>query len=663
MERTIERYRELVALVTKYNKQYHENDQSDISDYEFDMLNKELREIEAEHPDWITPDSPTQQVGGKVKREMGIAVVHRVPMLSIQDVFSHEEVIDWVRKVKRVRPDALFSVEHKVDGLSITLRYEEGRLTLAETRGDGYIGEDVTLNCMVIPDVLHEIDVPGYLELRGEVFMGHDDFDRYNENQEKLGKPLAANPRNLAAGTLRQLDPEVTRERGLRMVVFNVQDGPQDLMANHTKGLEILASKGIKVVYHKLCSTEEEIIDEIVRIGESRGGLGYNLDGAVVKLEQTAYRAEFTAGSKYEAGHIAYKYPPEEKETELVGVDLAVGRTGKITVTGVLKPIRLCGTTVQRVTLHNQDFIDKKQVGIGGTYLIYKSGEIIPALKEVVKPPREVYKIPDVCPECGQPVYRDVGMSDIKCVNASCPAILVSSITFFTSRDAMDIKDLGEKYIQALIREGYLHSYADIYRLKNYRDELIEKGIIGKEKNTDKILRAIENSKENDPIRLLTGIGISNVGKTTAKDIMEYYSSIPALADATVEELTNIQDIGEITAKSIVDFFNNPTNKAIMDDLQELGVNMSVQKDAVASDILSGKSFCITGTLASMTRKEAEALVEKNGGRIAGVSKKLDYLIAGEKAGSKLDKARTLGVTIISEEEFIKMLGQDWKHN
>lgn len=656
MERTLKRYKELLSLVTKYNKQYHEENGSEISDYEFDMLNKELKEIEAEHPEWIEANTPTKKVGGKVKREFGVTVAHRVPMLSIEDVFSHEEVIKWVCDVKRVRPDALFSVEHKIDGLSVTLRYENGKLTIAETRGDGYVGEDVTLNIMVVQDVVQKIESLDYLEVRGEVYMSHEDFDRFNEKQEELGKPLAANPRNLAAGTLRQLDPEITKERGLKMYIFNVQDGSDDFMANHTKGLDLLASLGIKVVPHKLCSTYEEILAEIEKISESRGEYEYDIDGAVIKIEQTRYRLEFTSGSKYSPGHIAYKYPPEEKESELLNVDLAVGRTGKITVTGILKPIRLCGTTVQRVTLHNQDFINEKQVGIGGTYLIYKSGEIIPALKNMVKPPTEIYKIPEKCPVCDHQVVREIGMADIKCVNPACPATLVRSISFFTSRDAMDIKAFGETYVQTLVEEGYLRSYADIYHLKEHRDQLVEKGLIGKDKNTDKILQAIEASKKNDPVKLLIGLGINNVGKSTAKEIMRNYSGIPSLARATVEELRGVQDVGEITARSIVEFFETQSNQEIIGDLTACGVNMEVKADANASNSLEGKSFCVTGTLSKMGRKEVEAIVEQNGGRIAGVSKKLDYLIVGEDAGSKLEKAKTLGITILSEDEFSAMI-------
>ena len=656
-------YNELKKTINYHMDRYYNQDSPEISDYEYDQLMLLLKVAEKEHPEWITKNSPTQKIGGTAKREAGVKVTHNVPMLSIEDVFEKTDVVNWVNKVHAVHPNCNFSAETKIDGLSATLRYskipgtDKMRLTMAETRGDGLVGEDVTPNALVIPDVQKELDLPyDYLELRGEVYMSHEDFERFNEEQEKLGKPLAANPRNLAAGTLRQLDSAIVKERGLRMFVFNIQDGPQELMESHVDGLNVLAEKGVPVVYHKLCATSEEVLDVIDEIGNMRNELPYDIDGAVVKINQTRYRSEFSSASKYSPGHIAYKYPPEEKETELIGVDLAVGRTGKITVTGVLKPIRLCGTTVQRVTLHNQDFINENQVGVGGTYLIFKSGEIIPKLKQVVKHPETVFKIPDTCPVCGQRVVREEGMADVKCVNPSCPATLVSSISFFTSRDAMDINAFGETYVQTLVDQGYLKSYADIYHLKEYRNELIEKGLIGKEKNTDKILQAIENSKSNPPEKLLTGLGINNVGKATAKEIMRHYDSITALANATVEELTAIQDVGEITAQSIVDFFKNPVDKAIIEDLQKSGVNMEVKKAEGGTNKLEGKSFCITGTLSSMGRKEAEELIEKNGGRIAGVSKKLDYLVAGEAAGSKLEKAKTLGLTILTEDEFMEMI-------
>jgi DNA ligase (NAD+) len=656
-------YNELKKTINYHMDRYYNQDSPEISDYEYDQLMLQLKAAEKEHPEWVTKNSPTQKIGGTAKREAGVKVTHNVPMLSIEDVFEKNDVVNWVNKVHAVHPNCNFSVETKIDGLSMTLRYSKIQgtntmeLTMAETRGDGLVGEDVTVNALVIPDVQKKLDLPyDYLELRGEVYMSHEDFERFNDEQEKLGKSIAANPRNLAAGTLRQLDSAIVKERGLRMFVFNIQDGPGELIEGHVNGLDILAGKGVPVVCHKLCMSAEEVLEVIDEIGKMRDDLPYDIDGAVVKINQTEYRNDFSSASKYSPGHIAYKYPPEEKETELIGVDLAVGRTGKITVTGVLKPVRLCGTTVQRVTLHNQDFINENQVGVGGTYLIYKSGEIIPKLKEVVKVPETVFKIPDTCPVCGQPVVREEGMADVKCVNPSCPATLVSSISFFTSRDAMDINAFGETYVQILAEQGYLHNYADIYHLKEYRDELIEKGLIGKEKNTDKILQAIESSKNNPPEKLLTGLGINNVGKATAKEIMRHFDSITALANATVEELTAIQDVGEITAQSIVDFFNNPVDKAIIDDLQKSGVNMDVKKAEGGTNKLEGKTFCITGTLSSMGRKEAEELIEKNGGRIAGVSKKLDYLVAGEAAGSKLEKAKTLGLTVLSEDEFKMMI-------
>lgn len=656
---TKKRYNELVKLVNKYNKQYHEENASEISDYEFDMLNKELKEIEAEHPDWVKADSPTGKVGGKVKREAGVTVEHNVPMLSIQDVFSKEEVCAWAQEVRELHPDALFSVEHKVDGLSMTLRYQDGELVLAETRGNGVVGEDVTLNARVIPDVQNRIDVPGYLELRGEVYMSHEDFDRYNEGQELLGKPQAANPRNLAAGTLRQLDPEITKQRGLRMFVFNVQDGGAEYMEEHTQGLQKLSEKGVPIVPCTLCKTDEEILKAIDEIGESRGEFAYDIDGAVVKIEQVAYRNDFPAGSKYSAGHIAYKYPPEEKEAVIGDIELSVGRTGKIAPTAVFKePVRLCGTWVSRATLHNQDYITNLGVGLGATVLVYKSGEIIPKIRAVTKAGAEVFRIPGECPMCGQQVVREEDTADIKCVNPHCPAQRIRTIEYFAGRDAMDIKVLGASYVEALVNEGYLKDYSDLYDLKNFREELIEKGLVGKEKNTDRILQAIEESKKNSVDKLLTGLGISNVGKTTAKAIMRHFESLHALAEADYETLTAIQDVGPTTAQSIVSFFAQEENRCMLQKLTEAGVNMIAKKEEGASDVFAGLTFVITGTLPNLDRKEAQALIEKNGGKVTGsVSKKTDYLLAGEAAGSKLTKAGELGIPVINEEELYKMIG------
>ncbi len=656
-----DRYEELVRLVNEYNRQYHEENASDISDYEFDMLNRELRTLESEHPEWRNADSPTGKVGGKVKREAGVTVEHHVPMLSIQDVFTREEVCAWVQEVREKHPDALFSVEHKIDGLSMTLRYQDGELVLAETRGNGMVGEDVTLNAKVIPDVKKHIDVPGYLELRGEVYMSHEDFEHYNDGQEMAGKPLAANPRNLAAGTLRQLDPEITKKRGLRMFIFNVQDGSAEYETEHTKGLDLLAKQGIAVVPHTLCRTQDEILAAIDRIGESRGEYAYDIDGAVVKIEQIAYRRDFPAGSKYSAGHIAYKYPPEEKEAVISEIELAVGRTGKIAPTAVFKePVRLCGTWVSRATLHNQDYISNLGIGIGATVKVYKSGEIIPKISAVTKAGQEVFRIPDTCPMCGQPVVREEDTADIKCVNPHCPAQRIRTIEYFAGRDAMDIKVLGASYVETLVGNGYLKDYSDLYELKNYREELIEKGLVGKEKNTDRILKAIEESKKNSADKLLTGLGISNVGKTTARMIMRHFDSIMSLAQADYDTLTEIQDIGPTTARCIVDFFADAENGRIFRKLMDAGVNMVSQKTEDESDILAGKTFVITGTLPTLERKAAQELIEKNGGKVTGsVSKKTNYLLAGEAAGSKLTKAGELGIPVISEAELYHMIGAD----
>ena len=656
------RYLELVKLVNKYNKQYHEENASDISDYEFDQLNQELKQYEQAHPDQIAKNSPSKKVGGKVKREAGVEVTHHVPMLSIQDVFSKEEVTAWIDEVKEMHPDAAFSVEHKIDGLSMSLRYQNGELVLAETRGNGIVGEDVTLNSRVIPDVKEKLDIPyEYLEVRGEVYMTHKDFEQVNERQEMLNKKTFANPRNCAAGTLRQLDPDITKERGLRFFVFNVQDGPRALMDQHTVGLDYLKEKGVSVVPHILCQTAEEVLEAIDSIGENRGQYFYDIDGAVVKIEQTEYRSDFQAGSKYSAGHIAYKYPPEEKETEVLEIELSVGRTGKITPTAILEPIRLCGTTVSRATLHNQEFITSMGIGLHAKVCVVKSGEIIPKVTRVTEKAPELFWIPDICPVCKEPVVKEEETADIRCVNPACPAQLLRTISYFVGKDAMDIKNFGEKYVQGLIDEGYVHNFADIYRLKNHRDALIEKGIMGKEKNTDKILAAIEESKKNDPVKLLIGLGIQNVGKASAKEIMSHFDSISDLAKASVEELVDIQDVGEITAQGIREFFEHPHNLELLEALKSEGVNTVMKKAEGVSEKFSGKTFCITGTLPTMKRSEMEELIEKNGGKLIGVGKKLNYLVAGENAGSKLDKAKSLGVTVLSEGEVLEMLSEEEK--
>ncbi|MGN0170542.1 MAG: NAD-dependent DNA ligase LigA [Lachnospiraceae bacterium] len=664
-----EQYKQLQKVIEHHMDRYYNQDNPEISDYEYDQLMIRLKEAEKEHPEWITPDSPSQKIGGVAKRQAGVKITHDVPMLSIEDVFSKEAVSEWVDKIKAKYPECAFSVETKIDGLSMTLRYEKGEdgmlhLTTAETRGDGLIGEDVTANARVIPDVKQTIDLPfESLQLRGEVYMGHAEFERFNELQEKDGKKTAANPRNLAAGTLRQLDPSITAKRGLRLFVFNVQKGPEQLTQSHVRGLDILKEKQVPVVYHKLCQTAEQVLEAIDEIAQMRQELDYDIDGAVIKLDDVVLREQFPAGSKYSSGHIAYKYPPEEKAVVMDEIQVDVGRTGKLTFTGVFhdpetgKAARLCGTSVSRATLHNQDYINEMQIGIGGTYRLFKSGEIIPKLNGCITPPAKIFQAPRNCPVCGSVLVREEDTADICCVNGSCPAQLIRTVAYFASLNAMNIAGLGETLVESLVKEGYLKDCSDIYKLKNYRLELIEKGIIGKEKNTDKILEAIEKSKSNEPERLLTGLGIRNVGKTTAKQILKHFGSIMELSEATKEELEQIEDIGQTTAVCIREFFNHPENQRILDSLKESGVNMEKSSPSTLSDRLKGLTVVVTGTLDTLGRKEVVELIEQNGGKCtSSVSKKTDLLVAGAAAGSKLTKAKELGVKVISEAEFLEMV-------
>lgn len=645
-------------------ERYYNQDDPEITDYEYDQKMNELKRLEREHPDYVTPDSPTQKVGGSAKREAGVLVEHNVPMLSLQDVFDRGEVENFVAEMKKQLDDPEFVVEYKIDGLSLSLRYEYGELKLAETRGDGIqYGEDVTANAKVIRDVKKKLkDKPEYLEIRGEVYMTEADFEKVNEKQELLGKKLFANPRNCAAGTLRQLDTAVTKERGLSMFIFNIQDARGISFETHTEGYEYLKKQGIRVIEeYTVCKTADEVWAAIEKIGENRGKLPYDIDGAVVKINRFSDREKLGATSKVPRWAVAYKYPPEEKETKLLDIELSVGRTGRITPTAVFEPVRLCGTSVSRATLHNQDFIDELDIGIGDTIVVYKSGEIIPKVRRVIheKRPAGVKKfvIPNVCPVCGAKTEREKDTADIKCTSPNCPAQLERHMINFVGRDAMDIKGFGATYIMELVRLGYLKDIADIYDLKQHREELIEQGIIGKEKNTDKLLDAIEKSKQNEAFQLLTGFGIPNVGKAAAKTILKHFGSIEALMQADMESLQQVADVGEVTALCIRNYFQDENNCKIIERLKEAGVNMEMAETGSEDGRFDGLTFVITGTLPTMDRKAAAALIEAHGGKVSGsVSKKTNYLLAGENAGSKLTKANDLGVSVISEAELQEML-------
>ena len=624
----LKRYEELVKTIEYHNDRYYNQDDPEISDYEYDMMMKELKKIEKDHPEFVTPNSPTQHVGGSAKREAGVLVRHRVPMLSLQDVFSKEEVQAFVKSMQETLVDPVFVVEYKIDGLSMALRYENGLLTTAITRGDGIIqGEDVTVNAKVIKDVKNKLKEPiEYLEVRGEVYMTNEAFDKVNEIQELNNKKTFANPRNCAAGTLRQLDSRITKQRNLSMFIFNIQ----------------------------------EVWKAIEMIGESRDQLGYDIDGAVVKIDSYAQRQQLGQTAKVPRWAVAYKYPPEEKETKLLDIELSVGRTGRITPTAIFEPVRLCGTTVSRATLHNQDFIDSLDVRLGDTIIVYKSGEIIPKVKGVNKDKRPAgsvpYQIGNTCPVCGAPTYQEEGTVDIKCSNPTCPSKLVRNVVNFVGRDAMDIKGFGLSYVETLIDQGYIHDVSDIYILKDKRQELLDKKVIGLVKSTDNLLNAIEKSKENDATKVLTALGISNIGKSAAKSLMKKFKTMDQLMNASYEQLVEVNDIGDTSAQILIDYFKDEKNKEIIHKLEHYGLKMEIE-DTQSSSILENMTFVVTGTLPTLSRKEAATLIENNGGKVSGsVSKKTTYLLAGENAGSKLTKAQSLNIPVLTEEMFMEMI-------
>lgn len=657
---------ELKKKILYHNDLYYNQDNPEIEDAQYDELMRQLKKLEAENPELITKDSPTQKVGGMAKREAGVLVKHDVPMLSLQDVFSAEEVETFVDNMQKELDNPEFVVEEKIDGLSLALRYVDGELKLAVTRGDGVVqGEDVTANAMQIKDIKKKIkEKLPYFEVRGEVYMTREAFSLVNEKQELLGKRLFANPRNCAAGTLRQLDSKIIKERNLSMFIFNLQKVEGIELKSHTQAYEFMHKQGMKIIHsYKVCKTKKEVLQAIEEIGNRRGDLDYDIDGAVVKINDFAQREKLGATSKVPKWAIAYKYPPEEKETKLLNIELSVGRTGRITPTAVFEPVWLCGTKVERATLHNQDFIDDLDIRIGDTIKVYKSGEIIPKVRCVIKEKRpqdsKPFIIGDTCPVCNAHTIHD-DKADIRCSNPHCPAQIERWIINFVGRDAMDIKGFGMMYIKTLIENGYLKDPADIYYLHNYRDELIAKGLIGKEKNTDKLLNAIEKSKQNAPWRLLTGLGILNIGKSASRSLINHFHSFDDIAKATEEEIKQVADIGEISAKLVYEFFHDEENIALLNKLKEANVNMAEEKTEKTSDKFQGLTFVLTGTLETMGRSEASEIIQSLGGKASGsVSKKTSYVIAGANAGSKLTKAESLGVKIITEQEFLAMVKEN----
>ena len=652
-----ERIQELTQILSQANYQYYVLDDPKMQDFEYDRLLRELEELEAENPHLISPESPTQRVGGAALSKFD-KYTHAVPLMSLQDVFSPEELVDFLEKTKLSEPDSQFSVEPKIDGLSVALEYENGAYVRGATRGDGVVGEDVTENLRTIRSIPMQLQgAPSRLIVRGEVFMPKKSFEALNAHQEAEGKPLCANPRNAAAGSLRQLDPKITAKRGLDILIFNVQLAEGVEFSTHRESLDFLRDLKFKVVPYSLLSEPEKIIDRVMEINEQREQMTCDIDGAVIKVNDLAQRERMGATAKCPRWAVAYKYPPEIKPTVVEDIVIQVGRTGVLTPKAVVKPVRLAGTTVTNATLHNQDFITQRDIRIGDTVLIRKAGEIIPEILEVDLSKRPAgtlpYRIPCACPVCGAQVVQDEDGAFVRCTGAECPAQLSRNIAHFVSRDAMDIEGLGPSIVEALMEKDLIHSPADIYYLTlDEMKSLWQKG----DTAAKKLLAAIEASKEADVSRLIYSLGIRQVGAKTGKVLATQFGNLDALRCASLEELTEIPDVGAVTAKNIVDWFSQPQSVNMVEKLRQAGVNFESKRQLTDSRF-AGMTFVLTGALSMFTREEASEKIELFGGKTAGsVSKKTTYVVVGENAGSKERKARELGIPILSEAEFLNMI-------
>jgi len=648
---------ELVDQLNEANYRYYVLDDPQMLDFEYDHLLRELEIWEEQHPDCVRSDSPTKRVGGEALSKFE-KVVHQVPLMSLQDVFSMEELDDFLQKIQQLYPHTEFTVEPKIDGLSVALEYENGLFVRGATRGDGLIGEDVTENLKTIRSIPMVLTgAPQKLIVRGEVFMPKQKFEQLNKRQEEDGKPLFANPRNAAAGSLRQLDPKIAAKRGLDILIFNLQYAEGVQFTTHAESLEYLKTMQFKVVPCKGFSDIGEINAYVESINENREELSCDIDGAVIKINHLTTRELLGSTSKFPRWAAAYKYPPEIKPTVVEDIVVQVGRTGVLTPKAVVRPVRLAGTTVTNATLHNQDFISQRDIRIGDTVRIRKAGEIIPEILEVdfSKRPEHTapYQLPQYCPICGAPTQRDDDGAFTRCTGVACPAQLSRNIAHFVSRDAMDIEGLGSAIVEALIEKELLKSPADIYYLTlEDLKSLWQKG----ETAAKKLLDAIENSKTQDLSRLIFALGIRQVGAKTGKVLAAHFGSMEQLMSATAEELTDIQDVGAVTAKSIVDWFASAQSQMMIERLTAAGVNMTCQL-RVSDNRFAGKTFVLTGALTKFTRDEATEHIERFGGKAAGsVSKKTSYVVVGENAGSKEKKARELGIPILSEEDFLKMI-------
>ncbi len=655
-EKTKERMEELAALLSYHSKKYYEEDAPQISDYEYDRLFYELVALEQQYPQFADPNSPTHRVGGKASEQFQ-KVTHTVRMGSLRDVFSFDELGDFLDKTALEVPDIAYSVEAKIDGLSVSLVYEHGILIQGSTRGDGKVGEDVTENLRTVSSIPKVISEQGHLEVRGEVYLPRANFEALNQKREEAGQALFANPRNAAAGSLRQLDSRITKERGLDIFVFNIQSSDRTF-ASHNEGLDYLASMGFPTVpFRSILSKKEEIYATIDTIGTMRASLPYDIEGVVIKADSLLHREQLGENISTPKWAVAYKFPPEQKETVLERIEIQVGRTGVLTPLAILSPVRLAGTTVSRATLHNADFIAEKDIRVGDTVLVQKAGDIIPEIVSVVPKGRThqvPFVMPEICPSCGEKVYREEGEAALRCTNASCDAQLLRNLEHFVSRNAMNIDGLGSAQLAALKEVGIIHDTADLYSLQ--AEQLMNLERMG-EKSVQNLLSAIEASKQAGPAKLLYALGIRQVGEKAAAVLIRHFPDLEQFFTLTEEELTQVEDIGAVTAQNIVNFFSHPQSRILIDRLAQAGVLLKQEAPAVIGDTFAGLTFVLTGTLPTMGRKEASELIETHGGKTSSsVSKKTSYVLAGAEAGSKLDKARALGIPILEEADFLAML-------
>ena len=654
-ENALRRVNELTKIIEYHNNLYYNNDEPEISDYEYDMLLRELENLEAEYPELKRPDSPTNRVGGSAGEKFS-PVTHAVPMESLHDSFSHDELRDFDRRVREAAGSVKYVVEPKFDGLSVSCEYRNGVFTRGSTRGDGTTGEDVTDNLMTIKSLPKRLkNAPEFIEVRGEVYMSFESFNALVKRQEENEEKPAKNPRNAAAGSLRQKNSKITAERQLDIFVFNIQQLEGAQVSSHSQSLEYLKQLGFPTSFHKTFTDIEDVISEIERIGEHRGEYDYAIDGAVVKVDDFSQRELLGSTAKYPRWAEAYKYPPEEKPTKLLQIEINVGRTGVLTPVGVFEPVLLAGTTVSRATLHNSDFIAEKGVNVGDTVIIRKAGEIIPEVLSVAQKGEnaEPFTFPKVCPSCGSPVSRD-DEAAIRCTNTDCPAQLMRHLIHFVSRNAMDIDGLGPAVLEQLVGENLIKSPADLYRLEASQLISLERMA---EKSANNLVAAVEKSKENELYRLVFALGIRNIGLKAAKLICENFATIDDIMNASAEDFEKIEGFGSVMAQSVQGYFALESTRELIDELKQLGLKMKPSEQKPKGGLFEGKTFVLTGTLPNMKRSEAAKLIEAHGGKTSSsVSKKTSFVVAGEEAGSKLTKAQQLGIPVITEEQFMQMI-------